>query len=107
MPDCSWSYRIKPAGHFNLIMDNTGCYHTAIFPGNRTWFCSGLLAGMERKQIVTIAIEIASQNSGLSSGLAKTHFPSLASATVLGALYSMWQNFAGAILAHVFKKYYI
>ena len=70
-------------------------------------FAVGLLAGMERKQIVTIAIEIASQNSGLSSGLAKTHFPSLATATVPGALYSVWQNFAGAVLAHIFKKYYI
>ena len=55
-------------------------------------FTVGLLSGMGKKQIVTIAIEIASQNSGLSSGLAKTHFPSLASATVPGALYSMWQN---------------
>ena len=70
-------------------------------------FTVGLLSGRGKKQIVTIAIEIASQNSGLSSGLAKTHFPSLASATVPGALYSMWQNFAGAILAYVFKKYYI
>ena len=70
-------------------------------------FAVGLLTGMERKQIVTVAIEIASQNSGLSSGLAKTHFPHLASATVPGALYSMWQNFAGAILAYIFKKYYI
>ncbi len=70
-------------------------------------FAAGLLAGMERKQIITIAIEIASQNSGLSSALAKTHFPSLASATVPGALYSVWQNFIGAILAYVFKKYYI
>ena len=70
-------------------------------------FGVGLLTGMKRKQIVTIAIEIASQNSGLSSALAKTHFSSLASATVPGALYSMWQNFAGAILAYIFKKYYI
>ena len=70
-------------------------------------FAVGLLVGMERKQIVTIAIEIASQNSGLSSALAKTHFPSLASATVPGALYSVWQNFIGAILAYIFKKYYI
>ena len=70
-------------------------------------FAAGLLAGMKRKQIITIAIEIASQNSGLSSALAKTHFPSLASATVPGALYSVWQNFIGAILAYIFKKYYI
>lgn len=70
-------------------------------------FAAGLLTGMERKKIATIAIEIASQNSGLSSSLAKTHFPNLASATVPGALYSVWQNFIGAIIAYIFKKYYI
>lgn len=69
-------------------------------------FVVGYLSGMERKQIITIAIELAFQNSGLSTGLAKTHFPSLVAATVPGALYSVWQNFAGSILAYVFKKYY-
>ena len=67
-------------------------------------FVVGYLAGMEKKQIVTIAIELSFQNSGLSTGLAKTHFPSLAQATVPGALYSVWQNFAGSILAYVFRR---
>ena len=69
-------------------------------------FVVGYLSGMERKQIVTIAIELAFQNSGLSTGLAKTHFPNLSAATVPGALYSVWQNFAGSILAYIFKRYY-
>ena len=64
------------------------------------------LSGMKRKQMVTIAIELAFQNSGLSTSLAKTHFPALTLATVPGALYSVWQNFAGSILAYVFTKYY-
>ena len=68
-------------------------------------FAAGYLAGMDRKQIVTVAIELAFQNSGLSTGLAKTHFPSLSQATVPGALYSVWQNFAGSILAYVFRRY--
>ncbi|MBE6508042.1 MAG: bile acid:sodium symporter family protein [Methanobrevibacter sp.] len=68
-------------------------------------FAVGHLAGMDRKQIVTVAIELAFQNSGLSTGLAKTHFPSLSQATVPGALYSVWQNFAGSILAYVFRRY--
>ena len=63
------------------------------------------LAGMKRKQMVTIAIELAFQNSGLSTSLAKTHFPSLTMATVPGALYSVWQNFAGSILAYFFRRY--
>ena len=68
-------------------------------------FGVGYLAGMDRKQIITVAIELAFQNSGLSTGLAKAHFPSLAQATVPGALYSVWQNFAGSILAYVFRRW--
>lgn len=69
-------------------------------------FIAGYISGMGKKQIVTLAIELAFQNSGLSTSLAKTHFPTLAQATVPGALYSVWQNFAGSILAYLFKRYY-
>ena len=68
-------------------------------------FCVGYLTGMGKKQMITVAIELAFQNSGLSTGLAKTHFPNLSQATVPGALYSVWQNFAGSILAYVFRRY--
>lgn len=68
-------------------------------------FGVGYLAGMDRKQIITVAIELAFQNSGLSTGLAKAHFPNLAQATVPGALYSVWQNFAGSILAYLFRRW--
>ena len=76
-------------------------YFLAMFLG----FGLGYLLGMDKKQIKTIAIELAFQNSGLSTGLAKTHFPNLAQATVPGALYSVWQNFAGSILAYFLKKF--
>jgi BASS family bile acid:Na+ symporter len=76
-------------------------YFIAMFLG----FCVGYLAGMEKKQIITIAIELSFQNSGLSTGLAKNHFPNLAQATVPGALYSVWQNLAGSILAYVFRRF--
>ena len=68
-------------------------------------FGVGYLAGMDKKQIITVAIELAFQNSGLSTGLAKTHFPNLSQATVPGALYSVWQNLAGSILAYLFRRY--
>ncbi len=68
-------------------------------------FGIGHLAGLDKKQIITVAIEIAFQNSGLSTSLAKTHFPNLSQATVPGAIYSVWQNFAGSILAYAFRKY--
>ena len=75
------------------------------FIGILLGFAVGYLSGMNRKQMITIAIELAFQNSGLSTSLAKTHFPSLTLATVPGALYSVWQNFAGSILAYIFTKY--
>lgn len=77
-------------------------YFIAMFLG----FAVGYLSGMNRKQIITIAIELCFQNSGLSTSLAKTHFPSLTMATVPGALYSVWQNFAGSIIAYILTKYY-
>lgn len=69
-------------------------------------FIVGYLSGMNRKQIITIAIELAFQNSGLSTGLAKTHFPNLAQATVPGALYSVWQNFAGSLFAYILTNHF-
>ena len=68
-------------------------------------FGIGYAAGMGKKQIITIAIELAFQNSGLSTSLAKTHFPDLSQTTVPGALYSVLQNFAGSLLAYAFRKY--
>lgn len=68
-------------------------------------FFVGYLAGMEKKQIITIAIELSFQNSGLSTGLAKNHFPNLSQATVPGALYSVWQNLAGSVLAYIFRRF--
>ena len=76
------------------------------FIGIGLGFIVAYLSGMNRKQMITIAIELAFQNSGLSTSLAKTHFPSLTLATVPGALYSVWQNFAGSILAYIFTKYF-
>ena len=76
------------------------------FLGMSLGFVIGYLSGMKRKQMITIAIELCFQNSGLSTSLAKTHFPNLTLATVPGALYSVWQNFAGSILAYVFTHYF-
>ena len=69
-------------------------------------FVVGHFAGLNKKQMITVAIELAFQNSGLSTSLAKTHFPSLTQATVPGAIYSAWQNLAGSIIAYLYKRYY-
>ncbi len=76
------------------------------FVGMGLGFTIAYLSGMKRKQMITIAIELCFQNSGLSTSLAKTHFTNLTLATVPGALYSVWQNFAGSILAYLFTRYF-
>lgn len=51
-----------------------------------------------------IAIEVGMQNSGLAASLAATSFPNLALATVPGAIFSVWHNISGAILANIFAS---
>ncbi|MBE5846291.1 MAG: bile acid:sodium symporter family protein [Lachnospiraceae bacterium] len=57
---------------------------------------------MPRKK--ALAIEIGMQNSGLATSLAGTAFPDLAMATVPGAIFSVWHNISGALLANVFRR---
>lgn len=51
-----------------------------------------------------MSIEVGMQNSGLATSLAGTAFPDLAMATVPGAIFSVWHNISGAILANVFNR---
>lgn len=45
------------------------------------------------------------QNSGLATSLAATAFPNLAMATVPGAVFSVWHNISGAILANIYNHW--
>jgi len=48
----------------------------------------------------TLAIEVGMQNSGLAVALALKYFPSLGALTALpGALFSIWHNLSGSVLA--------
>lgn len=58
---------------------------------------------MDKKK--ALSIEIGMQNSGLATSLAGTAFPSLAMATVPGAIFSVWHNISGAILANIFQHF--
>jgi len=51
-----------------------------------------------------LSIEIGMQNSGLATSLAHTAFPDLGMATVPGAIFSVWHNISGAILASILKR---
>lgn len=53
--------------------------------------------GQEEKICRTIAIEVGMQNSGLAVALAQNYFTALAA--LPGALFSIWHNITGSILA--------
>lgn len=60
---------------------------------------------MKTSQKKAMSMEIGMQNSGLATSLAMTSFPNLAMATVPGAIFSVWHNISGGILASVFRKW--
>ena len=64
----------------------------------------GVLFKMDLPRKKAVAIEIGMQKSGLATTLAGTAFPNLAMATVPGAIFSVWHNISGAILAGVLNK---
>lgn len=52
-----------------------------------------------------LSIEIGMQNSGLATALAQTNMPQLALAPVPGALFSVWHNIAGGLLAAILRRW--
>ena len=64
----------------------------------------GVLFKMDLPRKKAVAIEIGMQNSGLATSLAGSAFPDLAMATVPGAIFSVWHNISGAILAGWFNR---
>ena len=59
------------------------------------------LAGAKRK---SISIEVGMQNSGLASSLATIHFAAYPLATIPGAIFSVWHNISGAMVAYLYRN---
>ena len=68
-------------------------------------FTLGKVLKMPPQKIKAFSIEIGMQNSGLATSLAGTAFPSLALATVPGAIFSVWHNISGAVLAEIYRHW--
>ena len=51
-----------------------------------------------------ISIEVGMQNSGLATSLATTHFAQYPLATIPGAVFSVWHNISGAVLANIYAR---
>ncbi|WP_106475888.1 bile acid:sodium symporter family protein [Phytohalomonas tamaricis] len=58
--------------------------------------------GMDPRDSRTIAIEVGMQNSGLAASLASQFFT--AGAALPGALFSVWHNISGSLLAGYWKR---
>jgi BASS family bile acid:Na+ symporter len=72
--------------------------------GYAVGFLLGRILKLPLPKKKALSIEIGMQNSGLATSLAGTAFPDLAMATVPGAIFSVWHNVSGAVLANVFRR---
>ena len=68
-------------------------------------FGLGKLLRLTPEKVKALSIEIGMQNSGLATSLAGTAFADLAMATVPGAVFSVWHNISGAILAAFYRRW--
>ncbi|XXF07565.1 bile acid:sodium symporter family protein [Pseudomonas sp. D2-3] len=65
-------------------------------------YAAGRLFGMPLAQRKTLSIEVGMQNSGLGAALASAHFSPLAA--VPSALFSVWHNLSGPLLATFLRR---
>lgn len=65
-------------------------------------FFAAKVLGLNLAKQKAIAIEVGMQNSGLATSLAATAFAQYPLATIPGAIFSVWHNISGAILANFF-----
>ncbi len=91
--------RILTSGLFILLIV---VLHNVV--GYLLGYGAGLLMKMDTTKCRTVSIEVGMQNSGLATSLATVHFAQYPLATVPGAVFSVWHNVSGAILANVFNR---
>ena len=66
-------------------------------------FLIGRLLRLQKPKCVAVSIEVGMQNSGLASSLAVLHFASYPLATIPGAIFSVWHNISGALVAKLYQ----
>ncbi len=64
----------------------------------------GRLLRMSVGKRKAVAIEVGMQNSGLACSLAATHFAFYPMAAIPGAIFSVWHNISGAVVARIFAR---
>lgn len=90
------------------IMETGAVVSAVVVLHNLLGYEAGYLLGLWLKLPLSkrkaLSVEIGMQNSGLATSLAGTAFPDLSMATVPGAIFSVWHNISGAILASVLRR---
>lgn len=91
------------------IMTTGAVVFVVVILHNLLGYACGLVLGkalhLDTAKVKALSIEIGMQNSGLATSLAGTAFPDLAMATVPGAIFSVWHNISGAILANIYNRW--
>lgn len=72
--------------------------------GYAVGYTVGNILRLDSTKCRAISIEVGMQNSGLATSLAGAHFAQYPLATIPGAVFSVWHNISGAILANFFLK---
>ena len=67
-------------------------------------FTVGRLLHLPKPKCVALSIEVGMQNSGLASSLAVLHFAAYPLATIPGAVFSVWHNISGALVAKFYSR---
>ena len=65
----------------------------------------GRLLRLSEPKKRAISIEVGMQNSGLASSLATLHFAAYPMATIPGAIFSVWHNISGALIARLYSRH--
>lgn len=69
-------------------------------------FLIGRALHLDKSKCIALSIEVGMQNSGLASSLAVMHFAAYPLATIPGAVFSVWHNISGALVAKLYQKRY-
>ena len=67
-------------------------------------YALGRLLGLSHPKRVAVSVEVGMQNSGLACSLATLHFAAFPLAPIPGAIFSVWHNISGALVARFYGR---
>lgn len=91
---------VEQFSHLGVTILLAVVIHNAI--GLLAGYSGARLLGYGVKECRTLAIEVGMQNSGLAVALAIKHFS--AAAALPGAIFSIWHNLTGSVLAYLWTR---